>query len=119
MKTKLFFISIAIVSIVFVIIIGSCKKEKDTEKTGQIIFSMTTTYGDCSVTINGETKTFDSYLDNPPACGTISTKCANFSLPVGTYTFEFKYNDGSGPDVDYPGSHSATITDGGCVSVRW
>ena len=122
MKKQIIILSIAFF---LVAIIGGCKKD-ESGKTGQVTFSggfdgkSNATY---TVTINGQSGTF---INSSPApeCGTISDETANFALPVGTYTFTFtgkyvSYFDNSVRNDTYSGTKSVTITDGGCVSVRW
>ncbi len=119
MKKRIFILSIALS---ILLIIGGCKKNTNAAaKTGNVIFSTTFTNGDISVTIHGETKTFESYLQDSPACGTVSTHCASFSLPIGTYNFTMKCNQGFpwGEHDDYYSVTSVTITEGGCTNVRW
>lgn len=127
MKTKkLFYILLVAMTALFGF--SSCNKDEDaTKKTGVITFSGT--YWDkpgadysYTVTIDGKTQTFDE--GSPaPSCGTISAETACFTLPVGTYTFTFirhRNNDnGTIEDSLYPVTNSVTISEGGCLSIRW
>ncbi len=99
----------------------SCKKKTDAAKTGSATFSSASnpslTYCTFTVTVNGQTGTFTQASNQAPACGTVSSDCAVFSLPVGTYTFTITGYDGS-HNYSYHGPNSVTVTDNGCSSVR-
>jgi uncharacterized protein (TIGR02145 family) len=119
MKLRIIIISLAIF---FVAINGGCKKTGD--PTGQVTFSgvegskSVNTY---TVTLEGNTFEYDQGYPSP-ACGTISTETALFTLPVGlhTYTGTIKTVNVFDGHVDvYPiGPLTVTISDGLCVSVR-
>ncbi|MBK7797935.1 MAG: hypothetical protein IPJ53_02385 [Saprospiraceae bacterium] len=102
-------------SILFISLFSCCKKE--TTSTGQIIF-----YGNCchdkySVTIDGQTKTYEATeVPPPPPCGSINSYSANFILPVGKYTFTWTNTD---DNKTYSGTNSVTITENGCIMIDW
>ncbi|MEI6049246.1 MAG: hypothetical protein WCS03_10145 [Bacteroidota bacterium] len=123
MKTK---IILLFVTMMFLASINGCKKNEDSGKTGQITFSGSYWSKDghyiYSVSINGKTGTCDESYP-APACGTISDQSVNFTFPAGTYTFTFTrkilFNGVSSNNESFVSSNSATIPEGGCVSVRW
>lgn len=122
MKNRIITLSVAIV---FVAIFCTCKKDETTAKMGQVTFSgpygskSTNTY---TVTVEGKTTEFEG--SNPtPACGTISSETAFFTLPAGTHTYTAtikKVNFFDYSVQTYPaGPISFTITEGTCVSIRF
>jgi hypothetical protein len=118
MKLGINFISIVIV---IMMVVGGCKKDG---ATGQVTFSgeegskSINTY---TVTIEGKTLNFEQGYP-APACATISSETALFTLEVGahTYTGTMKTVNVFDGHIDiYPiGPLSVTISDGTCVSVR-
>lgn len=66
--------------------------------------------GTITVTINGISRYISSYYASKPSCG--SYGCANFNLPVGTYTFTVSCNT-------YNGDGEIEVTDGGCSTMRF
>jgi len=62
---------------------GTCKYE------GKVTFWYNSSGSDATVYINNQTGLITGYYpDYNPICG--SAECANFTLPVGTYTFTAK-----------------------------
>lgn len=82
-------------------------------KTGSVMFWTATDHscGPISVTINGQSGTVSSYYSSgTPSCG--ASGCANFTLPVGTYSYTASCSGYSW------GNSSITVTEGGCFKMK-
>lgn len=68
-------------------------------------------HGPITVTCSSYTSTINMYYGSMPSCG--STGCANFNLPVGTYSYTGVASDG------YTWNGSITISNGGCMRIEF
>jgi hypothetical protein len=93
---------------------GPLSKENTNENgsIGNVLFWTASDLGcgDIQVTIEGVTKTIDSYYSASPTCG--SSGCANFTLPVGVYSY-------SASCSSYTWNGTISCTNNGCSKMQF